>query len=445
MAKRAITILLTCILLSAALVLVIEPAQGAEIIVDASGGGDWTHPYDAIANATAGDTIMIKNGRYDISDSKKLVIDKALTIEGESKDGVFLEKDGYDNTIEIPASGVNLRNFHIAGGYSTLISIRASDVTLEDIEVNDTGYSMGVDVDGAEVRTGIVIRNVNTPGKAPGYNNLEGALIEDCLMGGYFGSGASFTKTNNTVVNNCIIEKGGPTIDKHCTNLKFEGCTFRDHGNSFMMMNGQDNKVYNCTFDNITGDNSNAINLDGTTNLIVGNTFTGCGWGISVFDIANTVKYNNFVDNDNGAIIAAENWVGEGNFFACDDNWFGDASGPYNADLNPSGTGDKIGGNVEISDWLSSEATWQKVDGSVTPTPSEPTEPAAPVTLTANAGDGYVVLAWAAGNDGGAAITGYKIYKGTSESDLTLLTEESTTGYTDNDAVSYTHLTLPTN
>jgi hypothetical protein len=51
------------------------------------------------------------------------------------------------------------------------------------------------------------------------------------------------------------------------------------------------------------------------------------------------------------------------------------------------------------------------------------TVPTAPLNLQSIAGDGQVVLVWnASSSDGGSAITNYRIYRGTSSGDLTLLT-----------------------
>ncbi len=61
-------------------------------------------------------------------------------------------------------------------------------------------------------------------------------------------------------------------------------------------------------------------------------------------------------------------------------------------------------------------------EASATPVPPA-TVPSAPQGLTASPGDGQVVLAWSApSSNGGSAITGYKIYRGTTAGGETLLT-----------------------
>jgi predicted phage tail protein len=66
------------------------------------------------------------------------------------------------------------------------------------------------------------------------------------------------------------------------------------------------------------------------------------------------------------------------------------------------------------------------------------TVPGAPEGFLAVAGNGTVTLTWSApSNDGGSPITGYKVYRGTSEGAETLLaTLGNTLTYVDNDVVN---------
>ena len=73
---------------------------------------------------------------------------------------------------------------------------------------------------------------------------------------------------------------------------------------------------------------------------------------------------------------------------------------------------------------------------------SAPTAPTAPQSLAATAGSGSVTLAWAVpASDGGAAITGYNIYRGTSpgsESATPIAANVSAAGFTDSGLVNGT-------
>jgi hypothetical protein len=48
---------------------------------------------------------------------------------------------------------------------------------------------------------------------------------------------------------------------------------------------------------------------------------------------------------DDAVVISAEN------------NWWGDASGPYHPTLNPSGLGDEVSDDVDFEPWLTSAVT----------------------------------------------------------------------------------------
>ncbi len=60
-------------------------------------------------------------------------------------------------------------------------------------------------------------------------------------------------------------------------------------------------------------------------------------------------------------------------------------------------------------------------------TPSAPAAPSAPQNLVLDAGDAYVLLSWSPpSDDGGSPLTGYKVYRGTNSSSLSLLVTVST-------------------
>ncbi len=353
-------ICLVCVMFLAGFILIgSNVASAAEITVDAGGVGDYTTIADAVAAATAGDTIIIKSGTYEVEDSGKIVVDKSLTIQGESKDDTYIKQVGYDNLFEITADGVTIKNLKLEAGYSTIISVRANDVTIENINFVAEGYSIAIDCSDDD-KTGLTVKNVNATGKSCTFKKLSSSTWESSTFGG-----SGFNTITDSTVTDCTFIGGGITLNEETSNLKFLGCTFKDHDNTCFQMTGTNNKIYNCNFENLGINeygNFNAINLQGTNNEIKGNTFTGCGWGISVFNKDNTIAYNNFVDNVGGGVIATENNMGEGNKINVDNNWWGDVSGPTNADLNPTGTGDKASQNVEFTTWLDAESTWQPDD-----------------------------------------------------------------------------------
>jgi hypothetical protein len=126
------------------------------------------------------------------------------------------------------------------------------------------------------------------------------------------------------------------------------------------------------------------VDIIGNTVTNVGATVAGtygidceAGWGPDDLDL--TIMYNtvcNFeaaievyacqTDCDTGvftSVVANYNYIGCGNTYGIrsnadylvvdgTDNWWGDASGPYHATLNPAGTGDEVSDYVDFDPWM---------------------------------------------------------------------------------------------
>jgi len=86
---------------------------------------------------------------------------------------------------------------------------------------------------------------------------------------------------------------------------------------------------------------------------MTGSTLCDNNCGVSVYDDGNlTAHFNNIAGNDlSGVHNAAIKEVDATN------NWWGDASGPYNESTNPDGKGDGVSDNVDYSPWLNAQIT----------------------------------------------------------------------------------------
>ncbi|MCX6667766.1 MAG: right-handed parallel beta-helix repeat-containing protein [Euryarchaeota archaeon] len=84
-------------------------ASGNMLYVGGSGTGNYTTISAAINDASNGDTIYVYSGEY----SRKLEINKILTITGENRENTIISGDEAGNVVKITANYVNISGFTI--------------------------------------------------------------------------------------------------------------------------------------------------------------------------------------------------------------------------------------------------------------------------------------------------------------------------------------------
>ncbi|EKD76215.1 MAG: hypothetical protein ACD_43C00189G0002 [uncultured bacterium] len=91
-----------------------------------------------------------------------------------------------------------------------------------------------------------------------------------------------------------------------------------------------------------------AIYIDGGSPTITNNVITDNKYGVMIMnDALPTISGNTIDSNVNGL-----NAVSAISLITAENNWWGDASGPYHATSNPTGTGDTVSNNVDYSPWF---------------------------------------------------------------------------------------------
>ena len=118
----------------AALAMLAAPARAGVLVVDASGGGEFTSLPLALAGAQDGDTVLVRPGNYVVPVSPPVVVDRSLTIAGDGTGPVFT---GPIKVIQnVPGKRVVLRNLVAsAQGFNNLfegLSVQGGDVLAED-------------------------------------------------------------------------------------------------------------------------------------------------------------------------------------------------------------------------------------------------------------------------------------------------------------------------
>jgi parallel beta-helix repeat protein len=254
------------------------------IIVDKSGGGDYTKIQSAINNATSGDTISVWAGVY----YENLKINKSITLKGNGTDETFINGSRSGDVVLITSDWVNVTEVTIS--YSGNSSWWLSD-------------DAGIQISSA---FNVYIYHVNCSFNLYGiYLNFSSFnTIKDCEISNNEAAGIYSTfSLQNTVKNNVI------------DNNRYDGITL-ESSDSFKILNN-----------NVTNNGDDGIELNwfsGDTiirnNSVINNNY----YGIWVMDSDRVIIENNFVQyNMEGIIIEYSNSL-EINYNNCTRNsWTG--------------------------------------------------------------------------------------------------------------------------
>jgi hypothetical protein len=268
----------------------------------------------------------------------------------------------------VQANDVTITGFKLLGHFAAgdraayIVYSQGTGLIVENNEIQ--GH---IGVFGALINAQIKNNIIGTDRKGiyiPGGSNVLNLLIEGNTIEPAEGAGS--------YASNC-----GAIYMDHATGVIIQGNTMRDFSSSTdsSMTAGRGN-----TFENsrdaitmwividieidgniIANSDRYGINIKGQNINIINNEITGngdSGVNIAEFTISTqnvNVHFNNIVGNTNYGI--KNRWSGEVN---AENNWWGDASGPYHASNNPGGRGDAVTNNVDFEPW------------SFTPDPCEP-------------------------------------------------------------------------
>ena len=403
-------------------------ARAATLYVGGAGPGNHTTIQAAIDAASPGDTVFVFSGTY----YENVIVDRTISLIGESRDTVIIDGGGVGNTVYLTASWLNITGFTITGSDMGGIEagIRLQDVHNCNVSGNNvSGNGFGITLSPAHNST-IAHNNL--------FSNFDNIAM-------YVSRSVNATIVHNTMSRNGIYVDGGllehwnsHTIDTTNTVDGDPVYYWKDVVGGTVPSDAAQVILANCSHWLVEGmyvDNSSvAVQLGfSSNNTIANNTAVRNRMGMLISDSRdNTVTGNNISDNYFGIIITGweKNTLFHNLFMNNTMQAVGSGSnqwdngypsgGNYWSDY--AGTDDKLGPDQDIpgSDGIGDTPYEQNFgDGMdiyplMGPDPPSFVLPSQPRNLQAVEGNDHVNLTWEPPvSDGGLPVVNYSVYRGT--------------------------------
>jgi parallel beta-helix repeat protein len=353
--KRNIILLLFISFFAASMVIALPvKASPTTYYVNATGGDDgrtlleaqnpstpWLTISHAVSTVGLGDTIIVYGGTY----VENVNINQALILTAASGSHPVVDGNSIGACITIAADGVTVNGFELKNGKYGVASWGTDNSIISNNVIHDIlniGGSAGCGImfwsDSDSFENNLIRGNTI-------YNNdRQGIYIGGETLG--------YISTGNTITGNLIHNNGlytyalGPDASEYGIQLSFaDGNTIE--GNEIY---GHDDWFpYGGTFDFAQG----IYLFDSNGNYIRHNFLHNNNYGVGLYHYwrtveTNHIKCNNITGNTGYGVITFD---GPPNVDALN-NWWGDASGPYHATLNPGGLGNPVSDYVDFAPWL---------------------------------------------------------------------------------------------
>ena len=314
------------------IVLSINNVSGITLYVDdnAPEGGDGSieKPFktiqDGINNSVNGDTLRVWEGVY----YENVVVNKSLDVIGNRSTNTIIDGGDVVWIVEITADHVNFSGFKLING-NVGITINANNSNIHHNNCSDIINGITINNNNNTVFFNICVNNQNYGIMVDDQDNyVHHNTCSNSKDFGIFIWGGS----NSTIANNIVTSN---------TNVG--------------IMNGLRSNDNNISNNEIS---HNQIGIDifyySNNNEIIGNTITENDIGILVdyWSIDNNAFSNNIYNNAEFGINASLN---NGTQIDARLNWWGNDSGPYHPDANPTGKGDNITDDVDFNPWRDEE------------------------------------------------------------------------------------------
>jgi nitrous oxidase accessory protein len=357
----ALLLLLSAVLLSTVLSSTVLPAKAATKTwtVDDDGQADFHTIQEAINAASSGDTIFAYDGTY----QENVVLNKTLSLIGESKETTFLKANGASDVIQMVKDNTSISGFTIRGaganpngiGYFGIRLTSNNNSITDNIITENGGHGIYLVNSNRNIIAqnlvylnhwcGIVLKGSDY--NIISNNNVVQNQLRNNGIGIHLQDGSDF----NTVEGNIITKNdGGIGLYQSDSSV---GCNYNIIRNNSIFENYHDgiflyhNVQHNFIASNTLTKNGGGIHLlDTSYNTIVGNTislhiYAGVGFEHAPF---NLFFHNNLIDNtpqvyyrsndtswDNGYLSGGNYWS---DYNGVDANNDGIGDSPYVIDAN---------------------------------------------------------------------------------------------------------------
>jgi RHS repeat-associated protein len=287
---------------------------------------DYLTIQQAVDNATAGDTIIVRDGVY----TENVNVDKRLTIQSEngSDSTIVQAADINDHVFEITADSVNISGFTVkdAAGYlSDGIRLdNAHHCNLSDNNVSNNFNGIFLDLSGNNtLRNNIITENV-----------VHNFGIRGSLSGTYVQDIDTSNLVDGKPIYYWIDEKdkhvptdAGCVVIINSSNITIRDLTLKNNYDGVLLVNTIESKIENVTVSNCeTGihleqsSKNEVINNNGSNNgycirlgnsdknRLTNNVASNSSWGIALYYSShNTIANSTLLDNYDGLHILGNN------------------------------------------------------------------------------------------------------------------------------------------
>ncbi len=233
---------------------------------------NYTKIQWAIGNATAGDTIRVKAGKY----YEYLSIKKPLTLVGEERSSTIIDGRGTGVIIDIDSNNITISEFTITNASWGMWLYKSNNNTIHENIITNTTTAIYLSISSDNTLNGNIVSN-----------SIEGISLWDL-------------SNDNSVVKNRITNCREGLYVRHSDRNTFNENTVMDNDAGLVLEYGINNTFRGNTIKNkYVG----FYFFFSENNLIIENTFLDNEYGISFSDVwgqtcnNNTFVHNNFINN----------------------------------------------------------------------------------------------------------------------------------------------------